>query len=141
MSLMAAFAVSDNHFSAMWFVTLGTERNFTMLTVAETACQRRVLALYLFQLGNLLSMAGNTFISDVIRKGNHLWSMRVIVAPQAIDQIVVWFTSVALTAEWNNLFNCRRMAGVTVLAADFCFVCATIGSNCFRCFRVTFDAI
>ena len=112
-----------------------------MHVVAEAACKGGVFALDLLQLDDLLSMAGEALISDVVGKLYDFWCMRVIVAPQTAGKIVVRFTAVALAAGRDDFFNGRWMAGMTILAADLGFVGAAIGSNRLRCRRVTFDAI
>ena len=112
-----------------------------MSIVAEATGQGRVFALDLFQLNDLLCMAGETFISDIIRKFDDFRSMRIVVAPQTTGKIVMRFATVALATGRDNFFNCWRMAGMTILTADLCFMGSAIGSNRLRCSRVTLYTI
>lgn len=141
MGLVTTFAIVCGHFRAMRLVALGTEGNLAMRIVAETASQSRVLALHLLQLDDLLCMAGEALISDIIGKFDNFRSMRIVVAAQTAGKIVVRFTAVALAAGRDNFFNSRWMAGMAILAADLGFVGAAIGGNRLRCCRVTFDTI
>ena len=141
MCLVAALAVASDHFRTVRLVALGTERNFAMNIVAETACQSRVLALDLFQLDDLLSMARETFISDVIGKFDYFWCVRIVMATQTGRKIVVRLATVALVAGRNNLFHGRWMTDVAVLTTDLRFMGSAIGSNRFRCRSMALDAI
>lgn len=138
---MTAFAIAGGHFSAVRFVALCTEWDLAMGIVAEAACECGVFALDLFQLNDLLCMAGEALISDVVCQLDYFRSMRVVVAPQTAGKIVVRLATVALAAGRNDLFNRWRMAGMAILATYLGFVCASIGGNCLRCCRVTLDTI
>lgn len=112
-----------------------------MRIMAETAGKTGVFALDLLQFDDLLSMARNTLIGDVIGHFDNFRSMRIIVAAQATGKLVVRFVAVALAAGRDDFFNRRWMTDMAILTADLCFVGAAIGSNCSRCCRVTFDTI
>lgn len=141
MGLMTTFAVACSHVGAVWFVTLGTKWNFAVSIVAEAACKSRVLAFDLFQLDNLLCMAGKALVSNVIGKLDDFRCMRIVMATQATGQIVVRFAGMTLATDRNNLFDGWRVACVTILTANLGFVSAAIGGNSFRRCRVAFDAI
>lgn len=141
MCLMAPFAVGNRHICTVWFMTLGTERDFAMRTVAETASQSRMLALDLFQLDDLLRMTGQTFIGNIIGQLDNFRGMRVAVTTETSCKTIVRFAAMTLTADRNYFFNRRWMTDMTILAAYLGFVGAAIGCNRLRSCRVAFDAI
>lgn len=141
MGLVTTLAISCGHIGAMRLVALGTKRNLAMRIMAEAASQSGVLAFDLLQLNDLLSMAGETLVSDIVRQFNDFWSMRIVVAADTSGKIVVRFTAVTLTAKRDDFFDGRRMAGMTILATNLRFVGSSIGSNSFRCCRMTLDTI
>ncbi len=139
--LVTPFAVTCGHFRAVRFVALRTERYFAMRIVAETAGEAAVFALDLFQLDDLLCVAGEAFIGDIIGQLDNFRSMRIVVAAHTGGKIVMRFAAVALTAGRDDFLDRRRMAGMTILAADLGFVGAAIGGNRLRCCRVTFVTV
>ena len=112
-----------------------------MHIVAEAASQSGVFALDLLQLDDLLSMTGEALNGDVIGQFDDFRGMRIVVAAQTAGKTVVRFAAVALAAGRDDFFDCWRMAGMAILAADLGFVGAAIGSNRLRRCRVTFGAI
>ena len=80
MGLVAFFAFGGHHVRAMRLMTLGTKRNLAMNIVAETASQTAMLTLNLFQLDDLLGMAGQALVSDVVCQLDDFRGMWVIVA-------------------------------------------------------------
>lgn len=141
MGLVTAFAIACGHFGAVRLVALGTERNLAMHIVAEAAGQAGVFALDLLQLYDLLGMTGEALVGDVIGEFDDFRGMRIGVAALTSEKIVVRLTAVALAAGRDDFFNRRRMTGMTILAADLCFVGFARGSNRFRRCGVTFDTI
>ena len=141
MGLMTFFALCSNHVGTMRLMALGAKRNFTVNIVAETASQVRVLALDLFQLDDLLSMAGQTLIGDIVCELDDLGCMWIIVAAQAIAKVVVWLTRMALIALGNIVLYHGTMAGMAILATYSSFVGATISSNICRWCGMTLYAI
>lgn len=141
MGLVTTFAIGCGHFGAMRLMALGTERNLAMSIVAEAAGQCGVLALDLLQLDDLLRMAGEALIGDIIGQFDNFRGMRIVVATQTAGKVVVRFAAVALAAGRDDFSYRRWMAGMTILAADLGFVGAAIGSNRLRCCRVAFDTI
>lgn len=83
MGLVTAFAFSNRHIRAVWLVTLGAERNFAVDIVTETAGQIGVLALDLLQFDNLLGVAGQTFVGDIVGQLDDFGGMRIGVTAQA----------------------------------------------------------
>jgi len=67
-SLVAFFAVGDNHFSRVRFVALGALRDLAVDAVTGGTVKAGMLALIVPELGNLLRMAGETGICDIARK-------------------------------------------------------------------------
>ena len=133
MGLVTTFAITCGHVGAMRLVTLGTERNLAMHIVAEAARQSGVFTLDLFQLDNLLSMTGEALIGNVVGQLDNFRGMWIVVTAQTTGKVVVRFAAVALAAGRDDFFNCRWMAGVTILAADLGFVGAATDSNRLRC--------
>ena len=125
----------------MRLVTLGAERNFAMNIVAETAGKGAVFALNLLQFDDLLGVAGETLVGDVVGEFDDLRCMRVVVAAQAAGQIVVGLTGVALAAYGDNFLNRWGMTGMAILAADTGLVSAAVCSDIRRSGRVTFHAV
>lgn len=139
--LVATLAISSRHIRTVRFVALGTERNLAVNIVAETASKAGMFAFYLFQLDDLLSVAGNALIGDIVSQFDNFWSMWVVVATKAAGKIVVWLAAMALAADRDYFFNCRWVTGMTILAADLGFVSSTIGCNSLWCRLVTFNTI
>ncbi len=139
--LVTALALCYGHLGAVRFVALCTERDLAMNIVTETASQVGVFALDLLQLDNLLGVAGEALIGDVVGQFDDLGRMRVIVTAQAAGQVVVRFVAVALAAGRDDLFVGRGMPVMTILAADAGFVGAAIGGYSLRGCRVALDAI
>ena len=100
-----------------------------------------MLALDLFQLDNLLGMAGETLVSDIVGQFNDFRCMRIIVATDTTRKIVMRLAAVTLAAERDNFFDSRRMAGMTILATNLRLVSSAIGSYCLRCSSMTLDTI
>ena len=86
-------------------------------------------------------MAGQALFGYVVGQFDDLGGVRVVVATVTACQLVVWLAIMALTAQRNDFLDGRRMAGVTVLAGNVCFVGNTIGRNIRRCSGMAFDAI
>lgn len=141
MCLVTTLAISCCHVGAMRLMALSTERYFTMCIVAEAAGKRGMLALDLLQLDYLLGMAGETLVGDIIGQFNDFRCMRVIVATDTTGKIVVRLAAVTLTAERDDFFDSRRMAGMTVLATDLRLVGSAIGGYCLWCSSMTLDTI
>lgn len=126
MCLVTFLAVSLLHLLGVRLVALNAFRNFTMGVMAEGTGQHSVLALVVSQLDDLLGVAGKAGISNVAPHLDIERGMRVTVAGVAPGKLVVWFPLVTLAAYWNNLFNCRRMAGMAILTADGGLVLASV---------------
>lgn len=141
MGLVTAFAIACAHVGAMRFVALGTQRNLAMHIVAETAGQRGVLALDLLQLDDLLGMAGEALISNIIGQFDDFRGMRIVVATQTSGKIVMRFATVALVAGRDDFLDRRWMPGMTILTTNLGFVGAAISGNRVRCCRVAFNTI
>ena len=105
MGLMAFFTLGRDHIGAVRLVALCTKRNLTVNIVAETACQAAMLALDLLQLDNLLGMACQALLGDVICQLDYFWSMRIVMAAHTAGQVVVRLSGMALAAGRNNLFD------------------------------------
>ena len=105
MGLVAFFALGGHHIRAVRFMTLGAKRNLAMNIMTEAACQAAMLALDLLQLDNLLGMAGQTLLGDVICKLDYFWSMRIVMAAHTAGQIIVRLSGMTLAAGRNNLFD------------------------------------
>ena len=134
MGLMTTLAISCGHVAAVRLVALGTKRNFAMGAVAEAACQSGMLAFDLLQLDNLLGMAGEALIGDIVGKFDDFRGMRIVVTAQTGGKVIMRFAAVTLAADRDDFFNRRRMTGVTINAADRGFVSTAIGFNsCRRC--------
>ena len=65
---MAFFAVGDNHFSRVRFVALGALRDLPVDAVTGRTIKRRMLALVLPELGDLLRVTGQTGIRNISPK-------------------------------------------------------------------------
>ena len=141
MGLVTFFALGGGHFRAVRLVTLGTERDLAVNIVAEGTRQRGMLALDLLQLDDLLGMAGQALVSDIVCQLDYLGGMRVGVAAQTVGQVVMSLAGVALAAGRNNLFHQRRVAGMAVLTIETRLVGATIGGDICRCSRMTLVAV
>jgi hypothetical protein len=89
MGLVAFFALGGSHISAVRLMALGTKWNLAMNIMTEAAGQIGMLALDLFQLNDLVGMAGHTFISDIVCKLDDFWGMRIGMAPQTVVKFVV----------------------------------------------------
>lgn len=141
MRLVAALALGSAHIRAVRFMTLGTLWDFTVHVVAETASQIGVLALNLLQLDDLLGVAGQALFGDVVGQFDDLRGMRVVVATEAVCQLVVRLAFMTLAAQRDDLLDGRRMAGVAILTGYICFVGSTICSNSLGCGRMAFGTI
>ena len=141
MSLVAFFALSGDHVGAVRLVALGAERNLAVNIMAEAARQTAVFALDLPQLDDLLGMAGQALVGDVVCQLDDFWRMGVVMASQAAGQVIVGLAGVTLAAGRNNLFDCRRMTGVAVLTRDTRLVRSAIGGNIGRRSRVALNAV
>lgn len=129
MCLVATLAVRSTHVSAMRLMALSTLRNLAVDVVAEATGQLGMLAWHLLQLDDLLAVAGQTLIGNIVGQFDDLWCMWIIVATKAAGELVVRLVGMALAALWNIVFNGRTMARMTILARNTGFVCATIGGN------------
>ncbi len=141
MCLVTALALCNSHIRAVRLMALGTERNLAMYVVAESTSEVGMLALNLLQFDDLLGVAGQAFFSEVVGQLDDLGGMRIIVATVTACQLVVRFAIMALTAQRDDLFDCRRMAGVAILTGYACFVGSTICRDIRRCSRMAFDTI
>jgi hypothetical protein len=66
-------------------MALGTQRNFTVSTVAEATSQGTMLALDLLQLDNLRRMAGETLVGNIVSKFDNFWCMGIGVTTETIS--------------------------------------------------------
>lgn len=140
MGLVAFLAVSLGHFGGVRLVALGALRNLAVYVVAGRAEEFRVFARELFQLSDLLGMAGQARIGDVAGKHDVERSMGILVAPEAARQFVVLFAGVALATLGDVVLGCGAVACVTILASDF-LVPGACSSDVSRRSRVTFHAV
>lgn len=140
-SLMTTLAVGSTHVGTVWLMALGTERNLAMDVMAETAGKLGVLAWHLLQLDNLLTMAGETLICNVVGQLDDFWRMWIVVAAQTAGKFKMRFVAVALAALRHIVLHCRAMAGMAVLARYAGFVRTAICGNISRRIRVTLNTI
>lgn len=138
---VAFFTLGLGHFGGVTFVALGTGRDFAVYVVAVGAVKGRVLALIFTKLGNLLDVAGEAGVRQVLAERDVLGLVRVFVTLKALVQLVVSLAFVALAALGNDVFNSRGVAIVAVLAADGSFVGHTGSFDVGRCFGVALDAV
>lgn len=103
--LVAFFTLRGNHVGAVRFVALGTEGYLAMDIMAEAACQAAMLALDLLQLDDLLGVACQTLIGDIVGQFDNFWGMWIIMAAHAAGQIVVRLAGMTLAAGRDNLFH------------------------------------
>ena len=141
MCLVTALALCNSHISAVRLMALGTERNLAMYVVAESTSEVGMLALNLLQFDDLLGVAGQAFFSEVVCQFDDLGGMGIVVATVTACQLVVRFAIMALIAQRDDLFDCRRMAGVAILTGYACFVGGTICHDIRRCSRMAFDTV
>ena len=105
MGLVTFFTIGCHHFRVVRFMALCAKRNLAVNVVAETASQGGVFALDLFELDDLIGMAGQTLIGDVVCKFDYFRSMRIVVTPQTSGQVVVSLAGMALATDRDNLFH------------------------------------
>jgi len=105
MGLVAFFTFCGHHISAMRLVALGTLRDFAVNVVTEAASQVGMLALDLLQLDDLIGMAGQTFLGDIVCKLDNFRGMRIAMAPQTVGQLVVRLLRMTLATDRDNLFD------------------------------------
>ena len=141
MCLVTFFTFCSHHIRAVRFVALCTEWNLAMNIMAEAASQTTVLALNLFQLNNLLSMAGQTLISDIVCQLDDFRGVWITMATQTTGQVVVSLAGMTLTTDRNNFFNGRWVAGMTILTRYACLVSTAISGNVSRRGHVTLDTV
>src|SRR6266702_1715722 len=111
MGLMTTLAIGCGHFAAMRLVALGTKRNFAVRIMAEAASQAGMFALYLLHFYDLLGMAGEALIGDIIGQFDNFRGMRIVVTAQTAGKIIVRFAAVALAAGRDDFLDRRRMTG------------------------------
>ena len=141
MGLVTTLAIGSAHVGTVWFVALCTLWNLAVDIMAEAASQFGVLAWYLFQLDNLLAVARQTLIGNVVGQLDDLGCMRIVVATLTISELVMSLVAMALTTQGNIVLHRRSMAGMTILASHVGFVLAAICGNIRRRIRVTFHTI
>lgn len=122
MRFVALLAVSSGLFGRVRLMALGALGNLAMNVVAEGAGEFAVLARICFQLGNLRCVAGEARVGDIAAKDDLFRLMRVSVALEAAAKFVMRFAFVALATERYDLFDCRRVPLVTILAGYLGFV-------------------
>lgn len=96
---------------------------FTVLMVAIGTDQCAVITGKLFQFLPLSLMAGQALRMGFFREFDFKWPMRIPMAVQALQLIVVWGSRMTQTATRNIFKAFRFMPGMTVATGKFRTMC------------------
>lgn len=129
MCLVTPFAFICHHVGAMRLMALGTGWDSSVRAVAVGAGKAGVLAFELSELYDLLRVTGDTLVGYIFGQLGGFRGVRVAVTALTVGQFVMRFAAVTLRTQWDNVFNGRGMTGMTILAGNVSFVCATTGSD------------
>lgn len=116
MGLVALFTLRGRHVSSMRFVALGTLRDLAVDVVTGGTVKQCMLALIVSELNNLLSVAGQTSVSDIAREYDIFRRVRVLVTGETAFEFEMGLAHMAVVALWYGFLYCRRMTVVTAYA-------------------------
>jgi hypothetical protein len=100
-----------------------------MNVVTVGAGKTGVLALELPEFDDLLRMTRDTLVGYVFGQLGGFRGVRVAVTTLTVGQFVMWLAAVTLRTQRDNVFNCWRMAVMTILTGNVSLVCASIGGD------------
>lgn len=124
----------------MGFVALHAGRYLSVNIMTGGAVECGMFALLIPELGDLLGMAGHTWVSDIARKGNHERCVRILVTAQAVFKFIMGFAHMAHVALGNVVLYRRPVAGMASQAPNG-FVFPPIGHNVSGRHCMTFDTV
>ena len=123
MRLVALFALGGGLLRVVRLMALGAGRNLAMDVVARGAEEGGVLARVSFQLLDLLGVAGEARIGDLVAEVDFQRPVRVLMAAVAVRELVMGSAGVAHAACRDIVLRGRAMAGVAVGAGHILMFC------------------
>ena len=109
-------------------MALRAGRYLSVNVMTGGAVERSMFALLVPELGNLLSMAGHAWVSDIARKRNHERCVRILMTAQAVFEFIMGFAHVAHIALGDVVLYRRPVAGMAP-KASYAFVFSSIGHH------------
>jgi len=138
--LVAFLAIRNSHIGRVGFVALHACRYLSVNVMTGGAVERSMFALLVPELGDLLGMAGQTWVGDIARKRNVERGMRILVAAQAVFEFIMGFAHMAHVALGNVVLYRRPVASVAPKASNG-FVFPPIGHHVSGRHSVTLDTV
>ncbi len=138
--LVALLAVRRSHLRRVGLVALGALRDLAVYVMTGRAEERGVLALVLLQLLDLVGMAGQARLGDLVAERDFQGAVRVLVAAEAVGQLVVGLILMAHAALGDCGLHGRAVADVATGTADF-LVLSSSGVDIGRRRSMTFGAL